>query len=151
MLSGITLQSCKQNDQKIQENVQKELRDHNYNSVYVNVNNGVATLIGTANTDDERRVIESRVKDVKNVKSVINNIQIPATQINTAPAVHSDQTIKTNIESRLNSDGFKNVKVEVNNGEVTLTGNLKRSDLTKVMQIANESNPRKVNNQLTLQ
>lgn len=85
------------------------------------------------------------------MKTVVNNISVRETSISSnQPMMNQDNTIKTSIESRLMTEGFSDVKVAVDNGEVTLSGDLKRNDLTKVMQIANESNPSKVTNKLTL-
>ena len=45
---------------------------------------------------------------------------------------------------------FPTVKASVNNGEITLTGSIKRADLQKLMQTLNTLNPSKINNQLTI-
>lgn len=46
---------------------------------------------------------------------------------------------------------YPGVTATVNNGEVTLTGTIKRDRLPKLMQSVNALNPKKVNNNLTLQ
>ena len=46
---------------------------------------------------------------------------------------------------------FPGVNATVNNGEVTLTGNIKRDRLPTLMQSINALNPKKVNNNLTIE
>jgi len=148
LLSGFVLQSCKQNDQKLNNEVEKVLKER-YPAISSSTKDGVVTLEGTVDSQPEKSSAETLARSVKDVKNVVNNIQVrelePAT-----PMVNSDTTLKTDITSKLEAGGYKDVKVDVNNGEVVLSGSLKRSDLTKVMQIANESNPRKVTNNLNL-
>ena len=45
---------------------------------------------------------------------------------------------------------YPNVTATVNNGEVTLTGSVKRDDLPKLMQRVQALNPTKVNNNLSI-
>ncbi|MDU1891677.1 MAG: BON domain-containing protein [Dysgonomonas sp.] len=146
LISGMTLQSCKQNDEALKKNVDMAIQGHYNSTVGTSVKDGVVTLMGTVETQEEKTLVENDVKAVKNVKSVVNNITVQESTL----AVNPDNTIKSAIESRLQSEGLKDVMVEVKNGEVILTGDLKRSDLAKVMQIANESNPGKVTNNLKL-
>lgn len=147
MVSGLSLQSCSTSDKDLQTNVQNELRKRT-NQVTATVNNGVATLQGTVNTDAERFSVDSIARSVKNIKSVVNNTTVKAA----APVVQidNDGTIRSSITSALTAAGYNTVLVEVKDGEVTLSGNLKRADLQKVMQIANEANVRKVTNNIDL-
>lgn len=147
-LAGFTFQSCKQNDQKINSEVENALKDV-FPTITSSTKEGVVTLSGTVESQQEKTAAEQAVRMVKNVKEVVNNIQVrePAPA---APTINSDEVIKTDIKAKLEKGGYKDVNVEVNSGEVILTGDLQRSDLTKVMQIANESKPRKVTNNLKL-
>lgn len=45
---------------------------------------------------------------------------------------------------------YPGVTATVNNGEVTLTGNITRDKLPKLMQAVNAMHPKKVNNNLTI-
>lgn len=145
---GVTLKSCKPSDAKIQSNVEKAIEQNYEIMITPVVSNGVVTLTGSAESAEQKMAVENTVKSVKDVKSVVNNIIVvtPAPEV----VVNPDDTIISDINSKLTSGGFKGVKVEVSNGEVTLSGDIKKSDLPKVMQIANESNPKKVNNKLNL-
>lgn len=147
MVSGLSLQSCKTSDKDLQANVQTEINKKT-NQVTATVSAGVATLVGTVNSDAERFSVDSIARSVKNIKSVVNNTSVKKA----APVikVDADATIKTTIDAALMAGGYKNVLVEVKDGEVTLTGNAKRADIQKIMQIANEANVKKVNNKIDL-
>lgn len=151
LIAGTTLQSCKKSDSALKKDVDKVLMEISSESTISSaVKDGVVTLTGTVATEAEKTALGSTISGIKDVKSVMNNITVPAMPITPAPMMHSDDTIKTSIESRLNQEGYKDVKVEVKDGEVTLSGDLKRADLTKVMQIANEAKPTKVMNNINL-
>lgn len=151
LISGIAMQSCKQNDENLKKDVDKAIQGRYNSTISTSVKDGVVTLTGTVESQQEKTSVESEVKAVKHVKTVVNNISVRESNITSQqPVINPDNTIKSSIESRLATEGFKDVKVDVSNGEVILSGNLKRSDLTKVMQIANESNPKKVTNNLNL-
>ncbi|MDR2947764.1 MAG: BON domain-containing protein [Prevotella sp.] len=151
LISGIAMQSCKQSDENLKKDVDKAIQGRYNSTISTSVKDGVVTLIGTVESQQEKTSVESEVKAVKHVKTVVNNISVRESNITSQqPVINPDNTIKSSIESRLATEGFKDVKVDVSNGEIILSGNLKRSDLTKVMQIANESNPKKVTNNLNL-
>lgn len=151
LISGMAMQSCKQSDENLKKDVDKAIQGRYNSTISTSVKDGVVTLTGTVESQQEKSSIESEVKAVKHVKTVVNNISVRESNITSQqPVINPDNTIKSSIESRLTTEGFKDVKVDVSNGEVILSGNLKRSDLTKVMQIANESNPKKVTNNLKL-
>lgn len=148
LISGLAFQSCKPSDQKLNDEVEKVLREK-YPTISSSTKDHVVTLTGTVESQDAKIAVGESVRSIKNVKDVMNNIQVRELEP-TDPVIHQDATIKTDIMSKLEAGGYKDVKVEVANGEVTLNGELKRSDLPKVMQIANESNPKKVTNNLKL-
>jgi len=148
LISTLGFQSCKQSDQKLNSEVEKVLKEK-YPSISSSTKDGVVTLTGTVNSQQEKIAAGESVRSVKNVKDVMNNTQVRELEP-ADPVIHQDATIKTDIMAKLEAAGYKDVKAEVSNGEVILSGELKRSDLTKVMQIANESNPKKVTNNLKL-
>lgn len=153
LMTGVLFQSCKESDSQIQEKVQKELMNkYNNYSISSSVRDAVVTLNGMVDSQAQKTAVESDVAKVSGVKRVMNNIAIRETNMapQQQPVTSPDMTMQSAMESRLKTEGFNDVKVQVMNGEVTLSGNLKRSDLTKVMQIANESSPKKVTNNITL-
>lgn len=153
LMTGIMFQSCKQSDSNIQQNVQQELTSkYNSYSVSSSVRDGVVTLNGMVDSQAQKTAVENDVAKVSGVKRVMNNVAIRASNVmpQQQPATSPDTNMRSAIESRLRTEGFNDVRVDVANGEVVLSGSLRRNDLTKVMQIANESSPRKVTNNITL-
>lgn len=139
--------SCKPNDAQISKAANDSATAIAPN-VSVAVENGVATISGTVPDDATKNSVENAVKGVKGVTSITDNVTVPPPA--PMPEVSPDMVVKNTIDSSLQANNLSGITVSVNNGEVTLTGNVKRSDLTKVMQIAQESHPSKVNNQLTI-
>lgn len=147
LLSGIMMQSCKQSDEKLQTLVVQAIHK-TVPEVSAIVHNGVVTLTGVVESEETKAMVEKVAKEVKGIKSVVNNVTVHKPE--PPVTINPDYTIKSDVENRLKEAGFKDVSVEVADGEVILSGDAKRSDLTRIMQIANESNPRKVTNSLNL-
>jgi hyperosmotically inducible periplasmic protein len=146
ILSATALYSCKQNDSKILEDSQAKVSAIDPD-VTVTVADGVVTLNGEVSDEAAKSSVSEAVKDVKGVKSVVNNtiVSSPDAEIN------PDSELKTALERNFTEKGIEGINFSVANGEVTLTGEVNRADLVKVMQAANESNPKKVINQLKIQ
>jgi osmotically-inducible protein OsmY len=68
----------------------------------------------------------------------------------TAGTSTTDSAAKSAVESALKAKGFNDVSVDATTTEVTLRGSVAKDKLSEVIQIANETGKRKVNNQLTL-
>lgn len=67
----------------------------------------------------------------------------------TAPVeIAADDSLKTGVRDA--TKDFPSVNAEVNNGEITLTGEIKRSRLPNLMQTLNSLRPKKINNKLTI-
>ena len=109
------------------------------------VDKGVATLTGELANEAARTEAENAAKDVKGVKSVVNNTTVMAPPPPPAPVASAmDQAVMDATKD------FPTVTATVNNGEITLTGTLDRSKLPTLMQSLNALNPSKINNELTL-
>lgn len=118
--------------------------------VTVSVKNGAVTLDGTVSDAATKEALDSAIKTVKGVVTVVDNTTPPPPAA--APVViNPDDLVRNTIDSLLATKNISGVKVSVSNGEVTLSGNAKRKDLKTIMQIASESHPQKVVNQLTIQ
>lgn len=157
-ITGVMLYSCTSSDEKIKRSVESALVTNNVSGVTTETRNGVVTLTGTVDTPEQRMSAENAARSVSDVKSVNNQIQVtmptptptPTTTTTTTTTSSTDQTMINSINSNLTSAGFSGINVAVSNGEVTLTGNVNRADLQRVMQIANDARPTRVNNQLTV-
>lgn len=137
--------ACTASDSKIQE-AAKTSASAIDPGVTVTVNDGVATLTGQVKDQATQDALANSVKDVKGVKSVVNNTTIASAPVE----VNSDDLIRAAIEENFLEAGVRGVDFTVASGVVTLTGEISRNDLTKVMQAANEAKPKKVNNQLKI-
>lgn len=143
--------SCKPKDSDIQSKItQKFSATPELSGVNASVSDGVATLTGEVKDDAAKTRAETDAKDVKGVKSVVDNITVnmppppPPPVTGTAP----DSTLSQGVADA--TKDFPTVTATINNGEITLTGSIKRSDLTKLMQTLNSLHPTKINNQLTI-
>jgi hyperosmotically inducible periplasmic protein len=115
--------------------------------VVVRVNNGVATLSGTCPNEPCKTGAASIAESTKGVKSVTNNIIVSIPQ---PPQVEvsSTDTLQTSLNSLLSA--YKTVNGKVEDGVITLTGEIKRSQLTPLMQSVNELKPKRVVNNLQI-
>jgi hypothetical protein len=87
----------------------------------------------------------------KNANNNANNPGADTASTYTAPpvVVSDDETLRNNLKDA--TKDFPGVTATANNGEVTLTGHIKRDDLPRLLSSVNALNPKKVNNQLTIQ
>lgn len=113
--------------------------------VNVETKGGVVTLTGTVDNDAAKSQAEQAAKGVANVKSVVNNLRVKPPIV-----VSEDPKIKSAVEANLTKYDVKGVTVNVADGQVTLTGDIPRAKLQDAMKAANEANPKKVVNQLTI-
>lgn len=83
-------------------------------------------------------------------KDTTTTTTTPETTTTTSPVeVSGDETLRTGLTDA--TKDFPGVTSTINNGEVTLTGTIKRDDLPRLLSAVNGMNPKKVNNQLTIQ
>jgi osmotically-inducible protein OsmY len=115
----------------------------------VDVKEGVVTLTGEVKDDATKAAVESALAGIKGVKSVVNNLTVPPPP--PPPVViNPDDLLRKSIDSTFAAKGITGITAAIANGEVTLTGDVKKADLQKVMQAAMESKPKKVNNQMKI-
>lgn len=147
---ALFLASCKQGpaDKDIEHDLSSKIRT-TAPGVVMTVKNGVVTLSGTCPDESCKHASEVAAKGTKGVKEVVNNIIISAPP---APAPTVEITSTDSLQTSLNSllSAYKTVKGSVNDGVITLTGEIKRSQLTPLMQSVNELKPRRVVNNLQI-
>lgn len=147
--ASILFFSCSPKDSDVQANItEKFAATPELSGATATVDNGAATLSGELPDEAARTEAEKAAKDVKGVKSVVNNTTVMAPP----PPPMAPPVSATGMEQGVMdaTKDFPTVTATVNNGEITLTGSLDRSDLPKLMQSLNSLNPGKINNQLTL-
>lgn len=145
LASSVLFFSCKPKDSDIQTKItEKFTANPELSGATASVTDGVATLSGEVKNEAAKTMAEADSKDVKGVKSVVNNLTTTPVM---APPV--DGALTQGVADA--TKDFPGVIGTVNNGEITLTGTIKRDDLQKLMQSLQSLNPAKINNQLTIQ
>ena len=147
--AGLT--SCKPKDADIQTAIETKLNSMpGMTNVSASVTDGVATISGECKDSECKANGEKEAKDVKGVKSVVSNLMVvaPPPPPVAAPEISADQTL-TQAATDAAKD-FTTVQTAVNDGVITLTGTIKKSDLPKLMQSLSSLKPKKIDNKLTV-
>ena len=141
--------SCKPKDSDVQAKItEKFAATPEVAGASATVADGVATLTGEVSNPTAQAQAETLAKGIKGVKSVVNNLTVTPPPPPAAAAVNPDSALMQGVTDA--TKDFPTVKASVNNGEVTLTGTIKRADLQKLMQTLNTLKPSKITNQLTI-
>ena len=141
--------SCKPKDSDVQTKItEKFAATPECTGASASVMDGVATLTGEVKDEACKNMAETTAKDIKGVKSVVNDLTTTPPPPPPAPAVNPDSELTKGVTDA--TKDFPTVTAAVNNGEITLTGSIKRADLQKLMQTLNTLKPKKINNQLTI-
>ena len=147
--SSVLLFSCGPKDSDIQAKITEQFAaSPDLMGASATVDNGVATLTGEVKDDAAKTKAETSAKDIKGVKSVVNNLTVMPPPPPPPVTVNPDSELTQGVTDA--TKDFPTVTATVNNGEITLTGSIKRADLTKLMQSLNTLKPSKINNQLTI-
>jgi osmotically-inducible protein OsmY len=117
--------------------------------VSVQVSHGVATLTGPVKDHATQLAVSAAVHEVKGVQQVRDETTITKAAQPPPPQVLSaEEQLKRRIDSSFKAENIEGVDVKVAAGEVTLTGQAKTDDLTKIMQIVDDAGPKKIINQI---
>lgn len=113
----------------------------------VEVKDGVAHLSGTFATEEEKNAAITSLKSIEGVKDVMDMATVaPAPVVETTSAV--DPAVQQKVTDALKD--FPSVKVEVVNGELTLTGNVSATQARKVKESVDALKVGKVNYNYTV-
>lgn len=145
MLFSFLFQSCKQkaNDGEIQSAISSKTQtDPSLAGVNASVNDGVVILTGQCNDAPCKTNAEEAVKSIKGVKKVVNNITV-------APVVITpDDPLKASVDQALTN--YQGVQADVQDGVITLRGEITRDRLQQLMMDLNALKPKKIDNQLVV-
>ncbi|MFA6702924.1 MAG: BON domain-containing protein [Dysgonamonadaceae bacterium] len=134
--------SCGPKDLDIQKTVQTNLSAMpEAVNVAVTVIDGEVTLTGNVTDDATKAIVESSVAGIKNVKSVVNNLEIVAP---TPDFTELDSIITSSLTDALKD--HSTVSATVKEGVITLTGDIKKTELPILMQKLSALNPVKIDN-----
>jgi len=151
LLAGsLFMSGCKPKDADIKASIEEKFKaDPSLSGATVDVNDGVATINGTCNDEATKYKSEEAAKSVKGVKSVVNNCQVPPPPPPATPVtVNTDDALNKGVTDA--TKDYPTVKASVNDGVVTLTGDIKRDQLQKLMMSLNTLKPKKIENKLTI-
>ena len=150
MIPWMLTTSCREKDSDIQAAVETAIKDNkDLASISVEVKDGIATLSGEAKDDMCKSTAETIAGKVKGVKQVVNNCTIAAPAPAPAPVVIAeDDPLTKGVKDAIKD--YPSVKADVKDGVVTLTGDIKRADLKKLMMGLNTFKPKKIDNKLTI-
>jgi len=144
---GMSVASCKKvNDADVQKAAQEALAtDPALDGVVVTVQEQVATLTGIVENDTAKAAAETAVAAVENVKSVVNQIEV----VPPAPDYSElDAAINAALADALKD--YTTVTATVQDGVITLTGEIKERDLPTLMEKLNALNPVEIVNNLSV-
>jgi osmotically-inducible protein OsmY len=116
--------------------------------VTVAVKDGVVTLSGAVKDDAAKAAVEAAVKAVAGVKSVSSQLTVLPPPPPPPVVIAADDPLTAGVKDALKD--FSTVTADVKDGVVTLTGDLKRADLPRVMKALNTLKPKKIENKLNL-
>lgn len=140
--------ACKPSDAKITEEAKAKVGAV-ASTISVSVSEGIATLTGEVKDDATKAAAETALQGIKGLKSVVNSLTVPPPP--PPPVViNPDDVLRKGVDSVFAVKSIKGVTATVADGVVTLTGTIKKADLTKIMQAAMELKPKKVLNQMTI-
>lgn len=147
LMTSLFFIGCGQKDSDIQASVEEKLKTNTEmaGAMTASVKDGVVTLSGECKDEACKAKCEELAKSAKGVKSVVNNATITAV----APVqVSTDDALTTGVRDA--TKDHPTVTASVNAGVVTLTGDIKRDQLQKLIQTLNTLNPVKIENKLTI-
>lgn len=139
--------SCKPKDADIKTAIEQAISGiPDASGAIIDVKDGVATISGEFKDDAARVAAEAAAKAVKGVKSVVN---VGTLAVVAAPVeISADAALIASVADAVKD--FATVKADVLDGVVTLTGEIKKTDLPKLMMSLNALKPKKVDNKLTV-
>jgi len=147
----VSTTSCnsKPKDADIKTDVDKAIATNsNLSGVSATVNEGVVTLSGEVKDETTKGIAATTASGVKGVKSVNNNVTVappPAAPVE----ITADDPLKASVDNTIKA--YPGVAATIKDGVITLTGQIKKADLQKLMQTLSTLKPKKIDNtQLTI-
>lgn len=149
-ITAIMFSSCGVKDSTISEAITEQATTTpELSAINVTVHEGVVTLSGVCKDEAAKIACENAVKNIKGVKSVVNNCTVAPPPPAPAPVVIAADDPLTKGVNDATKD-YPTVKSSVKDGVITLTGEIKKADLKKLMMTLHTLKPKKIDNQLTI-
>jgi len=143
----VTTTSCnsKAKDADIKTDVDKAIAANtDLSTVSTSVNEGVVTLSGEVKDETTKTAAETAARGVNGVKSVTNNLSVTPPPV----VITADDPLKASVDNTIKP--YPGVNATIQNGVITLTGEIKRADLQQLMAALNSLKPKSIDNKLTI-
>ena len=111
---------------------------------------GEVTMKGEVADEATKTAALNAVKHVEGVKSIKSQLTVKVAASRPPQMSETDIRLKTAIDSMLKLQNISGVDITVSNGEVTLSGQVNRTQEVAIMKIAGDARPSRVNNFLTV-
>jgi len=148
---SLTISSCGVKDADVKTSVETALKANpDLQGVTVSVTDGIATLTGEVKDEAAKSAADVALKEIKGLKSVNNSLTVapPPAPLVEQPAITPDDPLAKSVVDAIKDNA--GVKADVKDGVITLTGEIKKTDLPKLMQKLSALKPKKVENKLTI-
>ena len=141
---------CAPKDADIRSEIEKKLKSNPATAAAaVTVIEGVATLSGELADENAKAEAAKLITGIKGVKSVVNNVTLtPPPPVFIPPVITADDPLMQSVKDA--TKDYPGVKAEVKDGVITLTGDITKASLPKLMMTLNGLNARKIDNKLTI-
>lgn len=147
-----TLPGCKSGpkDADIQAGITQKLQlMPDMTGITTSVKDGVVTITGEFTSDEQKSTTEAAIKEIAGVKSIDDKATVAAPP---APApvvtITPDDALSKMVMDA--TKDFSGVKAAISDGVITLTGEIKKDDLPKLMMTLNSLKPKKIQNNLVI-
>lgn len=150
IVAGLMFAGCKPKDADIKASIEKNLKENPATAgVMVMVSEGVATLSGEVTDEASKSSVETTVKGMNGVKSVQNNTTVAASAMPAAPVeIAADDPLMSAVKDA--TKDYPGVNATVADGVITLTGEISKASVPKLMMALNSLKPKKIENKLTI-
>lgn len=143
---AVFLSACGKSDADLTKAVQDKLAADKVTGVTVAVKDGVATLTGEVADAAAKAKAETSAKAVEGIKSVVNSTTLKPIPVATPAA--ADPALTGKITEDLKKAGCTGASVAVNNGKVTVTGEIPAAKYAECVQVIMQSGITGIDNQL---
>jgi len=106
------------------------------------VTDGVATLSGEVENDLAKATAETNAKDVKGVKSVVNNLSVKPPMVAAPITPSADEFLNTAVRDA--AKDFPTVTTAVNDGVISVSGTIAADKWKRLKMALDALNPKKV-------
>ncbi len=143
----IGIAGCKEKDSNVQASIIEKFKSiPELSNLSTEVKDGVATITGEVKDESTKSLVTETAKGVKGVKSVVDNTTITAPVI--SPVIENNEGLTQGVNDAVKD--LPTVHGEVKDSVVILTGDIKKSELPKLMQVIHSLKPKKIENKLTV-